>query len=148
MGAGPIISGICRLRDMSTLAAVIGSGSHREEVSASEFRVPIIRTIPVSETESREFSACRDTVAGRTGVIDCLFFSPYDVEVVEHTVWKEESGHVFVDIEGSGGFGAGTGSGRVGHNFERFECVDTKIRHSDYEHRIMAFKDLNKVTLP
>ena len=79
---------------------------------------------------------------------DGLLLSPYDVKVVEHAVGKEEGGHVFVDIEGSGGFGAGTGSGRVGHNFERFECVDTKIRHSDSEHRIKAFKDLNLVTLP
>ena len=72
---------------------------------------------------------------------DGLLLGPNDVEVVEHAVGKEEGGHVFVDIERSGGFGVGTGSGRVGHIFERFECVDTKIRHSDSEHRIMAFKD-------
>ena len=79
---------------------------------------------------------------------DGLLLSPDDVEVVEHAVGEEEGGHVFVDIEGSGAFGAGTGNGRVGHNFEIIECVDTKIRHSDSEHRIMAFKDLNLVTLP
>ncbi len=47
---------------------------------------------------------------------DALLLGPDDVEVVEHTVGQEEGGNIFVDIEGSGGFDAGTGS--VGHNFD------------------------------
>ena len=81
----------------------------------------------------------------RAGFIALLHFSLFTKHPAwslhYFTIWKEESGHVFMDIEGSGAFGAGTGSGRVGHIFERFECVDTKIRHSDSEHWIMAFKD-------
>lgn len=107
----------------------------------------VIQPVAASDVKDELTVAHREVIHHRllreaVGTEALQLLGPDDVEVVEHTVGKEEGGHIFVDIEGSGALGAGTESGRVGHNFERFEFVDTKIRHSDSEHRIMAFKDL------